>query len=139
MNSSQEITIQVSVQARIEKVWDYWTSPIHIKTWNTASEDWHTTKSENDLRVGGRFCARMEAKDGSMGFDFSGKYDSIKIHEHIAYTLDDQRKVSITFTPTENEVVISETFEAESENPIDMQRFGWQCILDHFKTYVESR
>ncbi|MGB5435471.1 MAG: SRPBCC domain-containing protein, partial [Maribacter sp.] len=103
-----------------------------------ANDDWHTTKAENDLRAGGKFCSRMEAKDGSMGFDFGGIYDEVVPKEHISYTLDDGRKVTIDFSETENGIAVSETFEPEGQNPTEMQRQGWQAILDNFKEYAES-
>ena len=132
------ITVETTVHAPIEKVWPYWTLPEHIRKWNTASDDWHTTASENDLRVGGKFNARMEAKDGSFGFDFWGIYDEIKTNELIAYTLGDGRKVTTTFAPHGEEIKVAQTFEAEATNPIEMQRGGWQAIMDHFKKYTEA-
>jgi len=133
------ITVTALVSASPESVWKMWTSPEHIMQWNNASDDWHSPKAENDLREGGRFTTRMEAKDGSMGFDFEGTYDTVIPNEHIAYTLDDGRKVTINFSPKDNGAYIVETFEAESQNPEDMQKMGWQAILDNFKKYVESR
>lgn len=132
------VTIETTVNAPVQKVWDYWTMPEHLTKWNTASEDWHTPKAENDLRPGGKFSARMEAKDGSFGFDFGGVYDDVKMHELIAYTLGDGRKVSVLFTSNGNETKIVETFDAENENPVEMQRGGWQAILDNFKKYTEA-
>jgi len=134
----QTITIKAAVDAPIEKVWKYWTEPEHIKRWNSASEDWHTPIAENDLRVGGKFSSRMEAKDGSFGFDFGGIYDEVNLHEVIAYTIGDGRKVKITFTDSGSGTDIIETFEAESTNPIEMQQRGWQAILDNFKKYAEN-
>ncbi|TSJ41348.1 SRPBCC family protein [Fluviicola chungangensis] len=134
-----KITLQATVKAPIEKVWDYWNEPEHIKKWNSASPDWHTPKSENDLRAGGRFTARMEAKDGSFGFDFGGIYDEVTAHQYISYTMDDGRKTNITFTSDGgNETKVVETFEAESQNPVEMQQGGWQAILDNFKKYTEE-
>lgn len=133
------ITIATNVLVPVEKVWAYWTEPEHITQWNNASEDWHTPRAENDLRPGGRFVSRMEAKDGSFGFDFSGTYDEVILLKSIIYTLDDDRKVQLTFTDQGQETHIVETFEAESENSIEMQRDGWQAILDNFKRYAESR
>lgn len=132
------ITIGTTVHAPVEKVWQYFSAPEHIIKWNNASEDWHTPHAENDLRTGGKFHSRMEAKDGSFGFDFSGTYDEVKEHELIAYSLGDGRKVSIHFSPNGNDTDIKETFEAETINPTEMQRNGWQAILDNFKKYVES-
>lgn len=138
-NSKKElVTIEAKVNAPIEKVWDVWTGPEHIIKWNAPSEDWHTTSAENDLRIGGRFNSRMEAKDGSFGFDFSGVYNEVDEHERIVYTLDDGRKVWTTFTKIEGGTEVISTFEAENENPIEMQKTGWQSILDTFKKYVET-
>jgi len=132
------ITIEVSLIAPIEKVWKLWTTTEHITKWNFASDDWHSPKAENDLRVGGRFVSRMEAKDGSFGFDFSGVYTQVKNNERIAYTLDDDRKVEIVFSAQGNITRLVETFEAESENSVELQQFGWQCILNNFKKHVEA-
>jgi uncharacterized protein YndB with AHSA1/START domain len=132
------ITVKSTVKAPVDKVWNYWTRPEHITQWNHASDDWHTPHAENDLRVGGKFSARMEATDGSVGFDFGGVYDAVKENEYIAYTLGDERKVSITFSAHGNETEIEETFEAENSNPLEMQQSGWQAILDNFKDYTET-
>lgn len=134
-----EITIKATVNAPIETVWKCWTEPEHIKKWNNASEDWHTTAAENNLRVGGTFLSRMEAKDGSFRFDFSGIYDEVKLYENIAYTLGDKRKVEITFVSEERKTEVTETFEAESTHSIEMQEAGWQSILDNFKRYTEEQ
>lgn len=136
-NNNKTITVETSVKIPVATAWTYWTEPQHITEWNTASDDWHTPLSKNDLRVGGRFLSRMEAKDGSFGFNFSGTYDEVVLNTVIAYTLDDDRKVRITFTDQGDTTKIVEMFEAESENPIEFQRGGWQSILDHYKTYVE--
>lgn len=133
-----EITIETTVNAPAEEVWKFWTTPKHITKWNSPSEDWHTPRAENDLRTGGKFLSRMEAKDGSMGFDFSGGYDEVTPHKLIAYTLDDGRKVKTIFLEKNKETHITQTFEAENENPVEMQRDGWQAILDNFKKYVEA-
>lgn len=132
------ITVETIVNAPVETVWKAWTTPEHIVKWNNASEDWHTPKVENDLRAGGKFLSRMEAKDGSFGFDFAGIYDEVKTNELISYTLGDDRKVSISFSGNGNTTKIAETFEAESTNPVEMQKGGWQAILDNFKKYTES-
>jgi|ERR1043165_266853 uncharacterized protein YndB with AHSA1/START domain len=137
-NKAQSITVETTVKTPIEKVWKLWSGPEHIVKWNNASPDWHTPRAENDLRTGGKFSSRMEAKDGSFGFDFFGIYDEVKQHELIAYTMGDNRKVSVTFTSNGNETKITETFEAENTHPVDMQRTGWQAILDNFKKYAES-
>jgi uncharacterized protein YndB with AHSA1/START domain len=136
--NTTSITIETLVNAPIEKVWNYWTQPQHVKNWNSASDDWHTTKAENDLKVGGNFSFRMEAKDGSFGFDFGGVYDVVKENEYIEYTLGDGRKVKTSFINQGNTVKVIENFEAENTNPVDMQRAGWQAILDNFKKYTEA-
>jgi len=133
-----KITIASAINAPVEKVWQLWSAPEHITKWCSASDDWHTPRAENDLRVGGTFSSRMEAKDGSFGFDFGGVYDNVKTNELIEYTLDDSRKVSIHFTSEGNATKVTQTFEAENENPIEMQRAGWQAILDNFKKYTEA-
>jgi uncharacterized protein YndB with AHSA1/START domain len=117
----QVITIENTINAPTEKVWEYWTKPEHIIKWNTPSDDWHTPRAENDLKVGGRFLSRMEAKDGSMGFDFGGMYDAITNNRYIEYTIGDGRKVKITFNPDGNKTKISESFEAENIYSIEMQ------------------
>lgn len=132
------ITVSNTVNAPVEKVWDYWSGPQHISNWCFASDDWHAPKAENDLRTGGTFSTRMEAKDGSFGFDFGGVYDEVKTNEHISYTMGDGRKVSIIFEANGNATKVIETFEAETQNPVDMQRSGWQAILDNFKKYTEE-
>lgn len=132
------ITVENTVNAPIEKVWKYWTLPEHIMKWNNASNDWHTPRAENDLRVGGSFLSRMEARDGSFGFDFGGIYDAITINKYIKYTLGDGRKVKITFAARGNTTKVSENFEAESQNSVELQRGGWQAILDNFKKYAET-
>ena len=138
-NDKTLIIVETIVNAPIETVWDKWTNPDDIVKWNNASDDWHTTRAENDLKVGGKFVSRMEAKDGSMGFDFSGTYDTIKRNELIEYTADDNRKVKISFSDADDKTKIIEVFEAENENPIAMQQSGWQSILNNFKEYTESK
>jgi uncharacterized protein YndB with AHSA1/START domain len=132
------ITVAATVNAPVEKVWEHWSNPEHITQWCHASPQWHAPRAENDLHEGGRFSTRMEAKDGSFGFDFGGVYDVVKTNELITYTLDDKRKVSIVFKSDGNTTKVTETFEAENENPIEMQKGGWQAILDNFKKYVEA-
>lgn len=136
---AQSITVEAAVKAPVEKVWKLWSGPEHITKWCNASPDWHAPRAENDLRTGGKFTTRMEAKDGSFGFDWGGTYDEVKTHELIAYTMGDGRKVKITFTPNGNETKIVETFDAETQNSIEMQRGGWQAILDNFKKYAENQ
>lgn len=132
------ITVETTVKAPVEKAWKLWTTPTHITKWNTASKEWHTPRAENDLRVGGKFLSRMEAKDGSFGFDFEGVYDEVKSNELIAYTMSDGRKVKVTFTANGAETKVVEAFEPESTNSLEMQKSGWQAILDSFKKYTEE-
>lgn len=132
------VTVGGIVNAPVEKVWNLWTDPKHIIKWNSASDDWHTPRVENDLRVGGKFLSRMESRDGSIGFDFSGKYSKIELNKSIDYTLDDTRKVHITFESHGIKTKIAESFETELENPVEMQRSGWQSIFDNFKKHVEK-
>ncbi len=135
----KKITIQTTVNAPLTTVWEYWTNPEHVMQWNAASDDWHTPSAANDLQTGGRFSFRMEAKDKSMGFDFSGTYTTVVPHKQISYVLEDNRTVDITFKETPEGVHITETFDIEQENPAEMQRNGWQAILDTFKKYVEGK
>lgn len=137
-NQPTKVTVQAVVQAPVAKVWSYWTEPEHITKWNQASDDWHAPKAENDLRAGGTFLTRMEAKDGSMGFDFGGVYDEVKPLELISYTLGDGRKVEILFAAQGQETKVVETFDAESSHPVEFQQAGWQAIMDNFKKYVEE-
>ncbi|HZE83578.1 MAG TPA: SRPBCC family protein [Puia sp.] len=132
------VTVENTVKAPVEKVWTLWSGPEHITKWNNASDDWHTPRAENDLRTGGKFSARMEAKDGSFGFDFGGVYGKVVPNELIEYTIGDGRKVVVQFSSKGNETKIVETFEAEGTNPIEMQKGGWQAILDSFKKYAEA-
>jgi uncharacterized protein YndB with AHSA1/START domain len=134
----ETITVETTVHAPVEKVWKYWTEPEHIKRWSNASDDWHAPVAENDLRVGGKFLTRMEAKDESFGFDFAGVYDDVRNHELISYTMGDGRKVEITFVGQDSDTKVIETFEAEDTNSIEMQKTGWQSILDNFKKYSEA-
>ncbi|USB33148.1 SRPBCC family protein [Paenibacillus sp. YPG26] len=133
-----KVTVQAVIQAPVDKVWSYWTEPEHITKWNQASEDWHAPKAENDLRPGGSFLTRMEAKDGSMGFDMGGVYDEVREHELISYTMGDGRKVEIIFAGQGNETKVVETFDAESSHPVEFQQAGWQAIMDNFKKYTEE-
>ena len=132
------ITVETTVNAPVEKVWEYWAKPEHIVKWAAASDDWHTTRAENDLRVGGSFTSRMEAKDGSFGFDFGGVYDVVRKNEYMEYTLGDNRKVKVTFTANGKTTNIVESFDAESTHSVEMQQGGWQAILDNFKKYTEA-
>lgn len=134
---SNPITIKTTINASLATVWECWTTPEHITHWACASDDWEAPEAENDLRLGGVFRTRMSAKDGSASFDFGGTYTRVDKCAHIGYTMDDDRKVSIDFVETPGGVHIEQTFDPENENPEDMQRAGWQAILDNFKAYVE--
>lgn len=133
-----DITIKTVVEAPVEEVWAAWTQPDHIVRWNFASDDWQCPRAELDLSEGGRFNYRMEAKDGSMGFDLEGTFASIEPTKHIHYVLDDDRRVSVNFLESEGKTTVSETFEAEEENSVELQQQGWQAILDNFKAHVEA-
>jgi uncharacterized protein YndB with AHSA1/START domain len=137
---TEQITVETSINASREAVWDIFNDPKHIVKWNNASPDWHSPRAENDLRVGGTFNTRMEAKDGSQGFDFTGIYDEVVPLEKIAYTMSgaDARKATVTFGDMGNNTHVIVSFDPENENPIEMQRAGWQAILDNLKAYVES-
>jgi uncharacterized protein YndB with AHSA1/START domain len=133
-----KITVETTVAAPIEEVWRAWTTPEDIKQWNAASADWHTTAASVDLREGGVFSSRMEAKDGSFGFDFAGTYKKIVPHELIEIEFGNRGAV-IEFVPKDGKVVVRETFDAEETHPEEMQRHGWQAILDNFARHVEGR
>lgn len=132
-----KITINTTINAPLEKVWDFYTKPEHIVNWNYASEDWHTTRAENNLVVGGKFLSRMESKDGKFGFDFAGVYTFIEPNKVIRYAVG-ERNVEITFTGDSENTSITIIFDAEEINPVEMQQKGWQAILDNFKSYVEK-
>lgn len=133
-----KITIEALIAASPEKVWDYYNSPKHITQWNHASDDWHCPKAENDMKIGGTYLARMEAKDGSFGFDFKAIYDEIIPMAKVAYTLEDERKVVTIFEKQGEQTKVTTVFDAEGMNPIDMQKAGWQAILNNFKRYTET-
>jgi uncharacterized protein YndB with AHSA1/START domain len=133
-----KITVSAEISADVKKVWDYYTKPEHITKWNYASDDWHCPKAENDLRVGGKMKSRMEAKDGSFGFDFEVIYDEVINHKKITYTMLDGRVATTDFESSGNKTKVTIVFDAETQNSVDMQRTGWQAILDNFKKYVES-
>jgi uncharacterized protein YndB with AHSA1/START domain len=134
-----KVTVQVTINASIETVWECWNDPVDIVKWYNASPDWHTPRATNDLSMGGKFNYRMEAKDGSMGFDFEGIYDFIDPYRQIDYTLGDERKVRIAFSTHNNTTEVVETFDAEEINSIELQQNGWQSILNNFKCFVESQ
>lgn len=132
------ITVEANINAPVDKVWKYWTEPQHITQWCQASDDWHAPKAENDVRTGGKFSTTMAARDGSMSFDFAGVYSRVEKNKAIEYAMSDGREVKITFSGNGNATKVTETFDAESENPVDMQRDGWQAILNNFKKHVEN-
>ncbi|RYG41928.1 MAG: activator of HSP90 ATPase [Chitinophagaceae bacterium] len=132
------ITVSTTVNASLDTAWSFWTSPEHITNWNFASQDWHCPKAENDLRTGGTFSSTMAAKDGSMSFDFGGVYDEVIDLQKISYILGDGRQVTVLFEFSDGQTTITETFDPENQNPTEMQRSGWQAILDNFKLYVEQ-
>lgn len=131
-----KITVEANVPGEVEKVWNAYNDPEAVKRWNAASDDWHTTSSEIDLREGGRFKARMEAKDGSEGFDFEGTYTRIVPHKRIEYRMPDGREVQVEFQPRDGSTYVKVTFDAETVYPPEVQRQGWQAILDNFSRYV---
>lgn len=137
--SKDKITIEALVAAPIERVWRCWTEPEHITKWNFASDDWCCPNAENDLQDGGRYRARMEAKDGSVGFDFEAVYKEVRLRERLALEMADGRTAITTFEASGDSTTVTTTFDAEEENPIDMQRDGWQAILNNFKAYAEAR
>lgn len=133
-----KITVQADILTASAKVWRFYTNPEHITQWNAASDDWHCPSAENDLRPGGKMRSRMEARDGSFGFDFEATYDRVRDQEEIAYTMTDGRQATVNFEHLGNHTRVVITFDAETENPVEMQRQGWQAILDNFKKYSES-
>ena len=134
-----KITVETLVKADLSTVWEAWNTPEDIKQWNTAQEDWHTTRSTVDLREGGTFQSRMEAKDGSMGFDFEGTYTRVVPNKLIGYRMSDGREVEVEFVPRPEGVLVRETFDAETENSPELQRQGWQAILDNFGRHAEAK
>ena len=134
----EPITIQTVIEAPRERVWSLYNDPAHVTKWNSPSDEWHTPSAENDLREGGKFNYRMEARDGSAGFDFTGTNTAVVPNERIAYTMDDGRKVEVLFTDEGDSTRVVTTFDPETENSLEMQRDGWQAILDNFKKYVEG-
>ena len=134
-----KITVETQVNAKLARVWDAWNTPADIQQWNSASDDWHTTRSTVDLREGGKFVARMEAKDGSEGFDFEGIYTRVVPQKVIEYRMGDGREVKVEFVERAGGVLVKETFDAETENTPELQRQGWQAILDSFGRHVEGK
>ncbi|MGH2624416.1 MAG: SRPBCC family protein [Sphingobacterium sp.] len=138
MIQKNEITVEAKVNAPVEKVWHVWNNPDDIMQWNSADPNWHTPSSENDLRVGGKFKNRMEAKDGSFGFDFEGTYTKVDLNKEISYTMSDGRKATTVFDQSNGTTLIQTKFDAEDQNDLSFQKQGWQAILDSFVQYIES-
>jgi uncharacterized protein YndB with AHSA1/START domain len=134
-----KITVETVAKSKLSKVWQAWNNPADIRQWNTAQDDWHTTRSTVDLREGGKFLARMEAKDGSQGFDLEGTYTRVVPQKTIEFRMSDGREVQVEFVERAGGVLVRETFDAETENPPELQRTGWQAILDNFRRHVEAK
>ena len=139
METTMKITVDRIVNAPLDRVWNAWNNPADITQWNAAQDDWHTTRSTVDLREGGTFTARMEAKDGSAGFDFEGTYTRVVPRQRIEYQMSDGREVTVEFAERAGGVQVTETFDAETENSVELQRSGWQAILDNFARYTEAK
>ncbi|MBK9177830.1 MAG: SRPBCC family protein [Flavobacteriales bacterium] len=139
MTNPTRITVSAFVNKPITHVWNCWTAPAHIMQWNAANDDWHCPKASNDLRAGGKFSSTMAARDGSFSFDFEGVYGDVQTNKRIAYTMPDGRTCEILFTEKDGATQVVESFDAEATNPVEMQRAGWQAILDRFKTYTETQ
>jgi uncharacterized protein YndB with AHSA1/START domain len=135
---NSKISVEATIKANVQKVWDYWTKPEHITKWNFASDDWQCPKAENELKAGGKYYTRMEAKDGSFGFDFEAVYDEVLDRQKMTYTLTDGRQVTTFFESNDGVTNVKTIFDAEKENSVDMQRQGWLAILNSFKKYVEA-
>ena len=133
-----KITVEAIVKSDLKNVWKNWTEPEHITQWNFASPEWQCPRASNDLRVGGKYAARMEAKDGSFGFDFEATYEEILPEKKITYTMGDGRKATTTFEKVSDGTKVVTVFDAETQNPVDMQRNGWQAILNNFKAHAEG-
>jgi uncharacterized protein YndB with AHSA1/START domain len=138
MTEKNFITVTVILKTTLEKAWEFFTNPAHVVKWYFASNDWHAPSSTNDLIVGGKFSTRMESKDGSMGFNFSGTYTEVELNKLLKIVLDDERLMNVNFTAEDEIVTIMEQFEPEYENDIDLQKNGWQAILNNFKKYIEN-
>lgn len=134
---NDKITIQTAIAADKEKVWDYYTLPEHVTGWNFADPSWHCPSASNDLRPGGKYVARMEARDGSFGFDFEAVYLDIQLHDHFTYEFGG-RQATVTFKESGDSTVVTVSFDPETEHPVEMQKNGWQAILNNFKKYVEE-
>lgn len=139
MSTTTRLTISTLVNKPVAHVWKIWTEPAHIMQWNAASDDWHCPKATNDPRTGGKFSSTMAARDGSFSFDFEGVYDDVQLLKRIAYTMGDSRTCEILFTEEYGGTKVVESFDAEAQNPVEMQQSGWQAILDRFKKYAEAQ
>ena len=133
-----KITVEAVIRAEKDKVWDFYTNPDHITQWNFADLSWHCPSAENDMRVGGKYRARMEARDGSFGFDFEAIYTDVAMWDSFTYVMPDGREVNVHFDEGGGKTVVTVIFDAETQNPIEMQKGGWQAILNNFKTYAET-
>jgi uncharacterized protein YndB with AHSA1/START domain len=136
--NTNKITIQATISADRKKVWDFYTNPDHITKWNFATDDWHCPNATNDMRVGGKYLARMEAKDGSFGFDFEAVYEEIIEGEKFTFTMTDGRQATVNFKKLSDKTEVTVIFDPETENPVELQREGWQAILNNFKKYAET-
>lgn len=136
--AQDRITISTEINSNIEKVWEFWNTPRHIEKWNQASDDWMATNAKSDFKEGGKFSCRMEAKDGSAGFEFEGEYTKIEEHQLIEYKIADGRDVSVIFEKKDGKILVTEKFEPEEMNAVEMQQAGWQAILNNFKKYTEE-
>lgn len=134
----EKITVSITTNHSLKNVWEKWTGAEHIVNWNFASDDWHCPKATNDPQTGGEFSSTMASKDGKMSFDFEGVYDEVIPMERIAYSMPDGRQVLVEFHTEENNTIVTETFDPETQNPVDLQKAGWQAILNNFKSYVEQ-
>jgi uncharacterized protein YndB with AHSA1/START domain len=132
------LKVSAEVEVPVEKAWELFNTPEHIVNWNAASPDWHTPRASNDLRTGGSFSYRMEARDGSFGFDFAGEYTEVVPMTSFAYRMEDGRTARVEFLPIQSGTRVITQFDAESSNPLEMQQNGWQAILDNFKRYAEN-
>jgi uncharacterized protein YndB with AHSA1/START domain len=139
MTGAVKITIEATISVPLPVVWNLWTQPEHITKWNFASDDWQCPKASNDLRVGGKYSARMEAKDGSFGFEFEAVYDEVVEQKKLIYTMPDGRRVTTQFEKAGEKTQVTTEFDAETSHPVEMQKTGWQAILNNFKAYVESK
>jgi uncharacterized protein YndB with AHSA1/START domain len=135
---SNKITVSASVKADVKKTWDYYTNPEHITKWNFADPSWQCPSASNDMRVGGKYSARMEAKDGSFGFDFEATYDEVIEGEMFTYTMPNGRQATVVFTENGNLTDVIVTFDPEEQNSLEMQKNGWHAILNNFKKYTEE-